>query len=411
MPRDGSGGYSRTHGWVEDAGNAIDIEADRHDDHDDDLGNEIANSLAKDGQTVATAAIPFALGIQTDTVAEKTSGAGVTVDGLLIKDGLLPLSGLSILWGLKNLETYMNADFDRWGRSELNSASSGVNAWGTANLTYGCDGWAFQRGSGATATVTRQIHTPGQTVVPDNPELFARYAVTVAGTGDMKVSKIIEGVQRYSGQTITVGLYVRCNLSGRTATPSVRQDFGSGGSPSADVTTSGSAVNLTQNVWTLVSATIAVPSISGKTVGTTLTTSYLAVEFDLGASAIGEWDFSHFILTPGSALGPFIKPPFAVDQQMCMRYFQALGETRFAADGTDNNNNACPIFLPQQMRVAPTITLGTATDTNVQAASFGAITTAVREGGFQLQFAVEPAANGYASRSYATVHAVAEIAI
>lgn len=71
----------------------------------------------------------------------------------------------------------------------------------------------------------------------------------------------------------------------------------------------------------------------------------------------------------------------------------------------------CPIFLPQQMRVSPTITLGTPTDTNIQAASFGAITSGVREGGFQLQFAIEPAASAYASRTYATVHAVAEIAI
>ena len=58
MPRNGSGGYSRyTPGTPYVAGTTIDetvVNAEM-----DDLGNEVANSLAKDGQTVPTANLPM----------------------------------------------------------------------------------------------------------------------------------------------------------------------------------------------------------------------------------------------------------------------------------------------------------------------------------------------------------------
>lgn len=55
MPRNGSGGFSRVHDWTTDAANGVNIDASRMDADTDDIGNEIANSLAKDGQTTPTA--------------------------------------------------------------------------------------------------------------------------------------------------------------------------------------------------------------------------------------------------------------------------------------------------------------------------------------------------------------------
>ena len=88
MARNGSGTYERA---VSDyvAGTVID-EGDVNQEMDD-IGAALTGSIAADGQTTTTNAIPFAQGIETDTVAEKTAAAGVTIDGVLLKDGSVSL--------------------------------------------------------------------------------------------------------------------------------------------------------------------------------------------------------------------------------------------------------------------------------------------------------------------------------
>lgn len=44
-----------------------------------DFATGLSTAITRDGQTTATAVVPFALGIKTDTITENTSGAGVTV--------------------------------------------------------------------------------------------------------------------------------------------------------------------------------------------------------------------------------------------------------------------------------------------------------------------------------------------
>lgn len=52
-----------------------------------DIAVALTNCLTKDGQSTASAKINFASGVGTDTISERTSNTGVTVDGMLIKDG------------------------------------------------------------------------------------------------------------------------------------------------------------------------------------------------------------------------------------------------------------------------------------------------------------------------------------
>lgn len=51
-----------------------------------DIATALTNCVTKDGQSTTTTRVPFAAGISTDTVNEVTSGAGVTLDGVLLKD-------------------------------------------------------------------------------------------------------------------------------------------------------------------------------------------------------------------------------------------------------------------------------------------------------------------------------------
>jgi hypothetical protein len=72
-----------------------------------DVLSMLATSIASDGQTVTTQRIPFAAGIQTDTVTEKTVDTGVTLDSVLLKDGRIDTTqGADIVCSATiNLET------------------------------------------------------------------------------------------------------------------------------------------------------------------------------------------------------------------------------------------------------------------------------------------------------------------
>jgi hypothetical protein len=59
----GSGTFVRTYNWVTDKGNGVKITASRMDTEDDGLATGLSTCLTKDGQTTATARIPFAVGI------------------------------------------------------------------------------------------------------------------------------------------------------------------------------------------------------------------------------------------------------------------------------------------------------------------------------------------------------------
>ena len=59
MAFNGSGTFSRVHNWQEDADNSIDIVPDRHDEEDDGFADGLSNCMTRDGQSPATANIPF----------------------------------------------------------------------------------------------------------------------------------------------------------------------------------------------------------------------------------------------------------------------------------------------------------------------------------------------------------------
>lgn len=87
MPLNGSGGVTQPTGSLYPAVASTLIESGKANTSIADIYTILASALYKDGQQTATARIPFAAGIQTDTVTEKTSDTGVTLDSVLLKDG------------------------------------------------------------------------------------------------------------------------------------------------------------------------------------------------------------------------------------------------------------------------------------------------------------------------------------
>lgn len=59
MAFNGAGTYNRIHDWQDDADNAIGITPDRHDAEDDGFATGLSNCMTRDGQSPATANIPY----------------------------------------------------------------------------------------------------------------------------------------------------------------------------------------------------------------------------------------------------------------------------------------------------------------------------------------------------------------
>lgn len=79
MAFNGSGTFVRLHSWTDDRNNGIKITADRHDEEDDGFASALSAVICKDGQSTATARIPFAEGI---SVAGGTvSAPGISIVG------------------------------------------------------------------------------------------------------------------------------------------------------------------------------------------------------------------------------------------------------------------------------------------------------------------------------------------
>lgn len=146
----------------------------------------------------------------------------------------------------------------------------------TAGGTYGFDRWRMD-GSGGTTTYSAQTFTAGTAPVAGyEARNFARLVTaSQSAAGDYcTLIQPIEDVRTFANQTVTVSFWAKA----ASGTPKIGietyQDFGTGGSPSAGVSTPAGTVTLSTS-WARYTLSFTVPSISGKTIGTTANTSSL----------------------------------------------------------------------------------------------------------------------------------------
>jgi hypothetical protein len=243
----------------------------------------------------------------------------------------------------------INGKFDIWQR--------GTGTFST-DSAYTADRWQLKL-SGATAGVTRQTFTVGQTDVPNSPDYFLRLAVTTGDNG-CRIQQPIENVSTFATQTVTVSFYAKgTNPAGGSLDVFLSQDFGSGGS-TAVATLAGSIV-LTSS-WQRFTQTVTVPSISGKTVGTS---SYFSVQIQQPTTdtGIAAWtlDLSSVQVEAASTASPFQTASGSIGGELalCQRYYSRFGgDTAYQSFGMGYASalGAVSIFVqfPVPMRVAPT---------------------------------------------------------
>lgn len=249
----------------------------------------------------------------------------------------------------------IDGDFNFW----QSGVSFTPNGYG-----YTADMAAYNRnGSGATVTVSRQEFPIGQTDVPGNPTYFYQVEQSVAGTG-ATINNVwghpIEDVRTLSGKKATLTFYARTTIGSVPLLPQIAQVFGSGGSPSAEVVTVGTAKNLTTS-WQRFDYVFDVPSIGGKTLGSNGNSCLFVLLEAVNKNAIQTVQLARISFVPGDATAESDPAGTRSPQQealLVQRFFRFIPNFAMypmsSTPSTLDRRRECPLDPP--MRTTPLVT-------------------------------------------------------
>lgn len=185
-----------------------------------------------------------------DAGISKHASGSVTVDDLS--------AAVQSKFGYKNF--CYNPGFWHW------SAGTSFTS-GTTNA----DGWVHSMPA-ISYTISRQTTIAGEndTLLRQSKYYWRCATTTTSASAASFYSGQIKNPRLFSGQQVTVSAVMKVS-SGTLPTLSffVEQNFGTGGSPSADVRTTVAANAQPNASWAKVYATITVPTVNGKTFGST----------------------------------------------------------------------------------------------------------------------------------------------
>jgi hypothetical protein len=248
----------------------------------------------------------------------------------------------------------------------------------TANATYTFDRWQTTIvAGGGTVTVTPQTFTPGAAPVAGyEGKNFLRMVTASMSTSASlaQMNNNLEDVRTFAGETITVSFWAKAASGTPFIMAYVNQNFGTGGSPSSPVFTTGTAKQAITTSWARYSFVINVPSISGKTLGTDANnSSYLSIRFvvssgsdyDASIGAFGvqnnTFDIWGVQAEAGSVATAFQTATGTLQGELaaCQRYYQRTTNTQtFGALGNgfflDTTTARILVSLQNAMRTAPT---------------------------------------------------------
>jgi hypothetical protein len=171
------------------------------------------------------------------------------------------------------------------GKNKIINGDFSINQRGftstTSNIVFTYDRFSTTT-AGGTSTFSAQTFTPGAAPVAGYESTnFIRIASTgqSAASDNTRYRHKIEDVRTFAGQTVTLSFWAKAG----SGTPSIAayyaQAFGSGGSTA--VTINGEKKTLSTS-WARYTITLAIPSISGKTIGAG---SYLELLFVTSAGS------------------------------------------------------------------------------------------------------------------------------
>lgn len=282
---------------------------------------------------------------------------------------------------LSGRNALINGGFDMWqrGTTQTNSGFGSDDRWLNSNV-------------GSSKTHWRQTFDVGQTDVPGNPRYFSRTVVASGNTASSYTLKgqRIEGVRTLSGGQCVFSFYAKADTAKDIAIE-FRQSFGTGGTPSADVSLTLAVVSLSTE-WTKYEVPVTLPSIADKILGTN-ENDYLMVYFWFDAGTTfddrtgglgnqsGTFDIANVQLELGTEGTPFELKTVGQVLRECQRYCHVLvpegGAFGPFAMITKYGTSVMMghITMPQEMRVAPTLGVSSSSHFRIIDAHSGVFTS------------------------------------
>ena len=246
----------------------------------------------------------------------------------------------------------INGDFSVWQRGTTFT----IGASG-----YDSDRWQYAVASAVpTGTITQQTFTPGTAPVSGYEGTYYKQYLVTANNGCTLLQAFMkmEDVRLFANQTVTLSFWAKADgVSSGTAT--LGQNFGTGGS--AEIDTAVGTFNLT-TAWQRFSFTVTLPSIAGKTIGTS---SSLILFLNLPNSGSnvrnGTYSFWGFQLEAGNLAGATPTTGYPTEfttasgtvggeLALCQRYYQRIGGSYYSPEnvgvGTAGTTTAGYINCP-----------------------------------------------------------------
>ena len=265
----------------------------------------------------------------------------------------------------------LNSDFSIWQRS------TSISYTGSGATTFTADRCSVYANGNGTFTFSRQTFTPGAAPVAGyEGQYFYRSTTNTLGTSTAiyYLQNNIENVQTFAGQTVTLSFWAKSDAA-RTLNLALTQVFGTGGSSSVAVT---SSVSVTTS-WARYSYTVALASISGKTIGTG---SYLQVRLDGVPTASQTMDIWGLQLENGSVATAFQTATGTLQGELaaCQRYYYRVYPNTSGRYSTGQCTSTTTATFwtpyPVTMRTTPTALeqSGTATDYRLQDSAGNGVT-------------------------------------
>jgi hypothetical protein len=230
--------------------------------------------------------------------------------------------------------------------------------------TYGFDRFASVHADG-TVTYSAEAFTAGTAPIAGyEAKNFARIVTSgqTLANAQGRIFQAIEDVRTFAGQAVTISFFAKAGSGTPEMAIELNQDFGTGGSPSAAVANLAGKVTLSTS-WTRYSLTLTLPSLSGKTIGTTTPGGVFlqmwasaGTDFNARTDTLGiqsnTFDIWGVQVEAGSTATPFKRNANSLQGELaaCQRYYH---RTQISAGAT--NPPLSPVGFAQsttQLRVS-----------------------------------------------------------
>jgi len=273
-------------------------------------------------------------------------------------------------------QAIINGNFDVWQRGVSFTPADAAQVWGA-------DHWADwiddNGGTLPTLSRTREALTAGDL---SNSYYYSRLTTNGAGTSLGNTSyhlyrqPIENGVRNLcgNGKKVTVSFYARSSIANKKLGLFLRQNYGSGGSPTSPEYINGTNWTLT-STWTKYTHTFTTNTLVSKTFGTANddmleimlgyiwgTTTWDTFFGDTNAETYvgsGNIDIAQVQLCAGDAALPFMPKSYEEELRACMRYYQQFGGIAYTPLGAGkcDSTTVAQISIPLlgKMRASPTI--------------------------------------------------------